>query len=215
MLKRIWVAASLVSSLCAAAWAGDVPTRGMLIDAVQAHLSQHGDLCVGKPAWPRLVTEDDRRAGSSDAVQLPVLERLGLVKSTLAAALAGSAASSAEAGSARIYELTDQGRAFYLHKKMVTLGPHDQPEVRDGDFCVASLSLDKVVKWSPPQPIHEHLESVVSYTYRIKPAAWLVDPEARKVFPIVDRIIRGEGNALMAVTVQEQNGKWVPVLPGQ
>ena len=43
----------------------------------------------------------------------------------------------------------------------------------------------------------------------------MVDPEARKVFPVVDRIIHGEGNALMTAILQVQNGKWVPVLPGQ
>jgi hypothetical protein len=43
----------------------------------------------------------------------------------------------------------------------------------------------------------------------------MVDPEACQVFPVVDRIIHGEDNALMTATLQMQNGKWVPVLPGQ
>jgi hypothetical protein len=41
------------------------------------------------------------------------------------------------------------------------------------------------------------------------------DPEARKVFPVVDRIIRGQRNLLMTVNVRLQDGKWIPVLPGQ
>jgi hypothetical protein len=98
---------------------------------------------------------------------------------------------------------------------MTTLGAHDRPVERDVDFCVAHLSLDKVVKWSSPEEAHGHVETVVSYTYKVKPADWMVDPEARKVFPVVDRIIHGEGNALMNATLQVQNGKRVPVLPGQ
>ena len=87
--------------------------------------------------------------------------------------------------------------------------------VHDADFCVAHLTLDKVVKWSSPEQVHGHPQMLVRYTYRIKSADWLADPEARKVFPVVDRIIRGQGNLLMSVTVQQQDGRWVPVLPGQ
>jgi hypothetical protein len=43
----------------------------------------------------------------------------------------------------------------------------------------------------------------------------MADPEARKVFPVVDRIIRGAGNMLMTATLQAQNDTWVPVLPGK
>jgi hypothetical protein len=32
---------------------------------------------------------------------------------------------------------------------------------------------------------------------------------ARKVFPIVDRIIRGKGKLQMTATVQLQDGRWV------
>ena len=63
--------------------------------------------------------------------------------------------------------------------------------------------------------MHDHLETVVRYTYHIKAAEWMSEPDAQKVFPIVDRIIRGEGTMLMSATVQLQDGKWVPVLPGQ
>jgi hypothetical protein len=71
------------------------------------------------------------------------------------------------------------------------------------------------VKWSPPEQAHGHLETMVRYTYHIKSANWMADAEARKAFPVVDRIIRGQGNLLMSVNVQLQDGKWMPVLPGQ
>jgi hypothetical protein len=32
---------------------------------------------------------------------------------------------------------------------------------------------------------------------------------------VADRIIRHQGNLLMSATVELQDGKWMPVLPGQ
>jgi hypothetical protein len=95
------------------------------------------------------------------------------------------------------------------------LNAHGQAVAHDADFCVARLTLDKVVRWTPPEQVHGQLQTMVRYTYNIKPAKWLADPEARRVFPVVDRIIRGQRNLLMSVTVQLQDGIWVPVLPGQ
>jgi hypothetical protein len=139
-------------------------------------------------------------------VQLPVLERLGVVQSVEVAA-AGAPT--------RRYSLTAKGRQYYLHKTRIILDVHSQPQERDADFCVARLTLDSVVRWDPPEPQHGHVETVVRYTYHIKAADWMSDPEAQKVLPVVARIIRGEGKLLMTVTAQLQDGRWVPVLPGQ
>jgi len=83
------------------------------------------------------------------------------------------------------------------------------------DFCVASLTLDKVVKWTPPDDPKLQTERIVSYTYRIKAADWMSDSDARKVFPIVDRIIQGQGKLQMTATVEWRDGQWVPVMPGK
>jgi hypothetical protein len=204
------------------------PSESELTRAVAHYLSDHGDLCVGKFTWPRVVTQQDQQTHTNDAVQLPVLERLGLVESTeIAAPVAADAttnaavlgsqsgSTAATAETARRYSLTAKGRRFYLQKKRTTLGVHDQPVEHDQDLCVARLKLDRVVKWSPPEQVHGHSETVVRYTYHVKSADWMADPEARKVFPVVDRIIRGAGNVLMTATLQAQNDTWVPVLPGQ
>jgi len=222
------------------------PSRQTLTRAVTHYLSDHGDLCVGKFTWPRVVTSEDRLAGTNDAVQLPVLERLGLVESTeipgpvvttpaYGTPAAGDAIAhtvaqgsqpepaapepaapepaTATAGPGKRYSLTEKGRRYYLQKKHVTVGAHDLPVEHDADLCVAHLSLDKVVKWSPPEQMHGHLETVVRYTYHISAADWMSDPQARRIFPVVDRIIRHEGNMLMSATVRLQDGKWQPVLP--
>jgi hypothetical protein len=208
MKTSVWIAAAAVCLAGGVAQATAAPSRPLILSAVKKYLNEHGDLCVGKYTWPRFVTEQDRESGSNDALQMPVLERLGLVESAEVAAPVRQAL-------VKRYSLTAKGRQFYLQKKTTTLGAHDRPVERDADFCVAHLSLDKVIKWSSPEEAHGHVETVVAYTYSIKSADWMVDPEARKVFPVVDRIIRGEGKALMTATLQAQDGKWVPVLPGQ
>jgi endonuclease/exonuclease/phosphatase (EEP) superfamily protein YafD len=63
--------------------------------------------------------------------------------------------------------------------------------------------------------VHGHPETVVRYTYHVKSVDWMADPQARQVFPVADRIIRHQGNLLMSATVELQDGKWMPVLPGQ
>lgn len=209
---KAWMCALMSVLTCGAGYAqanAGGPGRPALTMAVRTFLRSHGDLCVGKFTWPRVVTEADRQARTSDAVQLPVMERLGLVESEAVPAVRP------KSGPVTRYSLTAKGLQFYLHKKETVLGAHDRMIQRDADFCVGRLRVDKVVKWSRPQQIHGQLETMVLYTYRIKPADWMYDTQARKVFPVVDRIIRGQGNLLMSVTVQARNGDWVPVLPGQ
>jgi len=209
MKTNVWMvaAASAVCTVGVSQAGTPDPNEKELTRAVQVFLADHGDLCMAKYTWPRDVTPEDQQAGTNDALQLPVLERLGVVRSAEIPA--------PEAGPTKRYSLTSKGHQYYLRKKHTVLGPHDTPTVHDADFCVAHLTLDKVVKWSPPESAHDHLETVVRYTYHIKAANWMSAPEAQKVFPIVDRIIRGEGTMLMSATVQLQEGKWVPVLPGQ
>lgn len=200
-----------LTSLSGLSQAGTVqPSRHAITSAVTDYLSDHGDLCVGKFTWPRVVTAQDQLARTNDAVQLPVLEHLGLVASTDVTAPADTPGQSGKR-----YALTEKGRQYYLLKKRITLGAHDLPVEHDEDLCVARLSLDKVVKWSPPEEAHGHIETMVHYTYHVKAADWMSDPQARQVFPVVDRIIRNEGSMLMSVNVRFQDGRWQPVLPNQ
>jgi hypothetical protein len=212
-----------VLCVAGAAQAGPVePSAHQLTQAAMKFLADHGDLCMGKYTWPRDVTAADRAAHSNDAAQLPVLERLGLVESTIipeptaagATADTATSLSTSVADLSRRYSLTAKGQRYYWRKKHTTLNVHGRPEEHDADFCVAHLTLDKVIKWTPPEPVHGQLETMVRYTYHAKTADWMADPEARRVFPVADRIIRGQGNLLMSVTVRFGDGEWVPVLPG-
>lgn len=209
----VGVAVGLTVASGLAQAAPDQPSRNDLKGAVDRYLVDHGDLCVGKFTWPRVVTAQDEAARTNDAVQLPVLERLGLVVSTVVSTPADADTGAQNAPSAKRYSLTDKGRRYYLKKKRITVGAHDRPTEHDADLCLGRLSLDQVVKWSTPEPVHGHLETVVRYTYHIKAADWMDDPQSRQVFPVVDRIIRHEDNMLMSVTVRLADGKWQPVLP--
>jgi hypothetical protein len=217
MNKKMWMAAAAAAGVMGMAGAqADMPAPSAkdLVPAVKAFLADHGDLCLAWYSWPRDLTAADQKTGMNEAVQLPVLERLGIVQST-AIASAVPTDTAAAAPATRRYSLTVKGRQYYLQKKRTILNVHSQPEEHDADFCVANLSLDKVVKWTPPESVNGHLETTVRYTYHIKAADWMADPEAQKVFPVVDRIIRGQGNLLMSASARLQDGKWMAVLPGE
>ena len=213
-MMKVWMAAAVATGMMCATGAalansssfGSAPTKKVLAPVVKKFLADHGDLCLAWYVWPRDLTAEEQQSGSSEALQLPVLERLGVVQSV---EVPGSSTPT------RRYSLTDKGRQYYLHKKRIILDVHSQPEERDADFCVAHLTLDSVVRWDPPEPHNGHVETVVRYTYHIEAADWMSDPEAQKVLPVVARIIHGEGKLLMTVTAQLQDRKWVPVLPGQ
>ena len=156
-------AAVVVTGMADARAAAADPRPKELTRAVQAFLADHGDLCLAMYEWPRDVTPQDQQENSHEAVQLPVLEHLGVVRSVEVS------------GAARRYSLTAKGEEYFLRKKRVTLDVHTQPEVHSADFCVAHLTLDKIDRWSPPEPVHEHLQTVVKYTYRIEAAPFMAD----------------------------------------
>ena len=218
---RVWLGLAATTLTCGAGISQASiaePSPEALSHAVTQFLMDHGDLCMAKYNWPRNVTPEDRQAQTNDSLQLPVLERLGLARSKDIPATAGAAAPQGDGKSPPVikrYWLTAKGQKYYLKKKRTTLGIHGDPEEHDGDFCIASLTLDKVIKWAAPDEPKLQAERIVSYTYRIKAADWMSDAGARKVFPIVDRIIQGEGKLQMTATVQLQEGKWVPVVSGR
>src|SRR5215510_5380709 len=85
------------------------PTRAAFESGMQAYLARRGDLCVGRPRWPIDVPVD--AVGIADAIQLPVLEQLGLVTSTIIEVRVDGAATPFHA---RRYRLTSAGYSLYL-----------------------------------------------------------------------------------------------------
>src|SRR5476649_56048 len=114
--------------------------------AMQSYLAQRGDLCLAKSVWPIDVTAAETGSGSRNGVQMPVLEKLGLVSASDAIAERKDDDGNVSQVPVRRYQLTDEGKKYYLprapHKHQVD----DHYAAVANDFCAAKLSLDHVVE---------------------------------------------------------------------
>jgi hypothetical protein len=169
--------------------------------ALEKYLEDRGNFCLGKFDWPIAVSKQEFQIGSNNAVQMPVLEKLGLV--------AGSATDNPEV---RQYALTEGGRKYYLAKRTVTIAPGDVAVEHAGDLCAAKLALDKVVAWQPPEIVNGRVHTTVKYTYKILSAAeWTSDPDVKRVFPMIRKIIEGEGSLKLIQAFAWSNESWVAI----
>ncbi len=110
MLKPVLAVVSVLCVTGAHAEAGSAsPKPKELTRAVHQFLEDHGDLCLGHARVAAQVTPEDRKAGSNEALQMPVLERLGVVQS--------EEIGSPSSEPAKRYSLTAKGRQFFLRKK--------------------------------------------------------------------------------------------------
>jgi hypothetical protein len=204
-MKKILLTGVLMSAACTALGASPELSENAFKPAVERYLAAKGDFCLGKFDWPIVVTESDRQGASRDAIQMPVLEKLGLV-----------ASSGAPNGTnPRSYDLTPEGRKYYIHKKTFTRGPLDAPVEHPGDFCAARLKLNRVVSWLPVTVVDGQEQTTVSYTYKLGfVAPWARDPGIQKVFPMIGRIVSGEGTQRLVQAFARVKGRWVAVIPG-
>lgn len=155
---------------------------------LDGYLAQRGDICLAMFDWPIDLTEAEAGSGARHAVQFPVMEQLGLLRSSVVAA-----PKSAENpdGAVKRFELTDEGRKFYKpHPHATRTADHAN------DFCVAHLKREKIVDvklqtTDVPQPL-----AVVSYTYQVEAAPWMQNADAQRVFPMITRIMNGAGGRL-------------------
>ena len=174
----------------------------VLAAGLNTYLAQRGDLCLAKNVWPIDVTQHEVDVGARNALQMPVLERLGLVSSTIAQVEVDDEGTTHRM-KVRRYALTEEGRKHYH----VRTGTDSKAAL--GDFCAASLSLDKVVGWELVKGAEP--SAVVTYTYRIDAAPWTRDAEAQKVFPMVANVVRGAGTAKLQETFRRTDHGWVAV----
>jgi hypothetical protein len=177
------------------------PTEKTIGAALTRYLAERGDLCVGKFNWPIDVSDADREAGSRDAVQLPVLVQLGM------------ADESHPTPEITRYALTRAGQRAYVTRKMESLDGRGKPQEHDGDFCAAKLSLAKVVKWTPPLKNGDYQETTATFTYKVAPAAWIADPRAQQVFPMIARIVNGAGSMQLTQRLRLVGTRWEALTP--
>lgn len=202
------VAPTLATLLAVAAAQANVPaapSQKSLKPAVRKYLEEKGNFCLGKFEWPIAVSDEDRKTGTNNALQMPVLEKLGLVV----------ASDSPGDPSIKNYSLTDEGRKYYLTKQTITVNSAGQKIRHPGDLCPAKLELDKVVAWDPPSVEDGETRTTVKYTYRIAKAAdWTQDPEVRKVFPMIARILDNAGSQQLMQLFVWSGHAWVALTPG-
>ena len=160
-------------------------TRG-----VEDYLERRGDLCLGLRSWPIDVPADSKIV--KDVVQLPTLERLGVLKSSVIAERRGGVATPF---SLRRYQLTAEGRAHYIDRETrLPTSPEDPRASARADFCVVRLTLGKVTKWEVEKGGPAET-AVVSYTYAVEAPPWVRDMGFEKAFPAVARLVTGAGAA--------------------
>lgn len=187
----------LLAAFSASAFAADapVPTKQNLSAVLQRYLADHGQLCVGKYDWPITVTQQDVANGDRNAVQMPAMLQAGLVQ-----ALPTS-------DGVLTYRLTETGQRYYWPRAINRRdGVPGQTEVHD--FCAGRLTLDHLVRWTPPVRVGDDYEATATYTYAVAPAAWTANPQLQQVFPMIARVIKGQHSAELAQRVRFHDGRW-------
>ena len=192
--------------LGAALLAGCQPSDPAALEAaMRAHLAVRGQLCLAQQRWPIDVTPRETELRARNALQLPVLERLGLVQSTEVVLEAGEGPRAGGA-TVRRYVLTAQGRVFYIERPMPD-GGADAPPVHD--FCPVRLRLLRVVQQVLGTDDAGRRRALLHYTYEVDAPAWTGDAELQRVFPVIAGVIRGAGTAqLQQAFVRSETG-WI------
>jgi hypothetical protein len=185
-----------------------LPNRANFTAAVNDYLAQRGHLCLAKYDWPITVTAADQQARSPNAQQMPVLEALGLVTGRNVESTHKGAGAAAVAQPAREYALTAEGQKYYLHVPVV-IATATLHVTHPADFCVATLSLDRVVGWEKPMALDGRTATSVLFTYKIVPAPWTQTPDARRVFPVVTHAVENAGTLQLRLGVHLTQRGWI------
>ena len=201
---------TLVASTAFAAEVGSAnPVEKSFRTAMEQHLATQGTVCLGKFDWPVEVSEQDFQTGSRDAVQMPVLEELGLVMSSQESV---QVADAKEKITVKHYTMTDAGRRYYIEKESVT-GTGATRTEHHRDLCPVRLGLDKIVRWDALKAVGDMQETTLTYTYKVTAADWTRNPAAQKVFPMIDRIVQGAGTLQLQQRLRLTKQGWVAVAP--
>lgn len=188
------------------------PDQAILKPALEKYLAQQGNFCLGKFDWPIDVSESDFQMKTRDAVQMPALEKLGLVVSSSTSVMR-KVDDTEQSIPVKRYALTEAGKKFYLDNKISSTTSGGKKVMHHGDFCAGKLSLNKLVRWDKPEMQGDNTETTMNYTYKIAAAKWTHDPEIQKVFPMLARIVKGEGTMQLQQRFRLSGGSWVAVGP--
>lgn len=210
MNKLLFCTAAILLPMACSADAHEL-NQASVTKAMNTYLDKRGDLCLAKSNWPIDVAAEEGQGGSRNALQMPALEKLGLVEGSDTTVEQVGEDGTKSTVKVRRYQLTEAGKTYYLPR-----APHKYPTGNryaavEHDFCAAKLSLDKVVGWempARPDKPGSAAEAAVTYTYKVAPAPWTKDERVRQVFPMVDNIIRGAGVLQLKETVVLTGSGW-------
>ena len=197
------IAAAFSLTACDAVHDAKAPTPENMAVALDDYLAQRGDLCLSMFDWPADLTEAEAGAGARRAVQFPVMEKLGLLRSTIVEA---PRSKENPDGAVKRFELTEDGRKFYKPHPYAGRGG----EAHANDFCVVHLKREKIVDVRVDAHDAQHPQAVVSYTYQVEPAPWMQDADAQRVFPMIARVIQGAGSLQLRQGFTLEDKGWVP-----
>ncbi|SEB03689.1 hypothetical protein [Variovorax sp. YR216] len=204
--KGAGLAAFLLMSLAVLCACGDneqvrFPNRDNFTATVNDFLAQRGHVCLAKYDWPIAVATGSL---SADAQQMPVLEKIGLVSGRDIVRRDASG----NDDTAREYSLTAEGRKFYRHEPVV-IRTATRNVVHPADFCVASLTLDRLLGWEAPQTRDGRTGTSLLFTYRIAPEPWAAAPEVLRAFPLLAHAIQNEKTMQVRLGVHLTPHGWV------
>lgn len=182
--------------------------RSNLGQALQAFLSERGEICLAKYDWPVDVSARDVAKRTRDALQLPVLESEGLVRSR-EGVVVWRTDGVEEPVPTRRYELTELGRQFYKIREFSTQ-LHGATVTHHGDLCAGRLALDAITVITEPLAAADTSRTAsASYRYRFTPEPWASKPQVRAVFPMIDTLIREQGRMEMSQGFHFDGRQWV------
>src|ERR1700759_2773089 len=138
---RSTLAGAALAALGLAACSDRAPDATTFVAPMTAYLAARGQLCLAKTAWPIDVTQHEIDTGARNARQMPVLERLGLVSSSVAE-IDVDDEGTLHHMKVRRFALTDAGRAYVVARPVSA-----RRTTPVADFCAATLSLDRIVGW--------------------------------------------------------------------
>jgi hypothetical protein len=201
MLKIKGITCCLLTCVLAACGASKQDAdRSNFTAAVANFLDEHGDMCVGKVNWPIDVTMADAQARSPNSLQLPALQKAGLV----------SARQIQNDTTLKMrYSLNVEGQKYYVHKPMTSMGSDGALKTHAGDLCYGKLRVDKIIGWDPPRIENGVTRTTVTYTYSIDAAPWTRDPDVQRVFPVVAMVVkRSHGDLQLKQSVVLTKDGW-------
>jgi hypothetical protein len=176
--------------------------------ALDVYLAKRGQLCLGIASkWPIDVDERERGTTIGRAPVMAALEKVGLVRShETETEYPPPLSSSLVETKVLRYDLTDEGKKFYIEKEH--LGLAGQKETQ-GDLCYGQQMLDKIVKWEGPVAVGDYKEVSVFYTYKIENLAnWVTNPEFQRLFPGAALTINDAGKTMLDQALTLTNQGW-------